>query len=121
MKIGQTGNRNPRVREHQKGLRGPPQVTEEREPLVDIIETDKEIRVVAEMPGVEKTDIKLQGTEDALDISVDVPQKRFHKEVQLPAKVKVKEASSTYKNGVLEVILPKFESVHSKGEPINIG
>jgi len=122
MKIGANGK--PEIQEFgniKKGLRGPPQVKEEREPLVDIIETDKEIHVVAELPGVEKSDIKLHGTEDALDISVDVPQKRFHKEVQLPAKVKVKEASSTYKNGVLEVILPKVESVPSRGEPINIG
>lgn len=122
MRIGPNGK--PEIQEFgniKKGLRGPPQVKEEREPLVDIIETDKEIRVVAELPGVEKSDITLHGTEDSLDISVDVPQKRFHKEVQLPAKVKVKEASSTYKNGVLEVILPKVESVPSRGEPINIG
>jgi HSP20 family molecular chaperone IbpA len=35
--------------------------------------------------------------------------------------VRVKEATSTYKNGVLEVVLPKVEPAKSKGEPINIG
>lgn len=122
MKIGPDGK--PDIQEFgniKKGLKGPPEVKEEREPLVDIVETEKEIRVVAELPGVEKTDIKLHGTDDSIDISVDKPQNKFYKEVQLPAKVKVREATSTYKNGVLEVILPKLEPSQSKGEPINIG
>ncbi|MCL4429360.1 MAG: Hsp20 family protein, partial [Chloroflexi bacterium] len=64
---------------------------------------------------------KLHGTEDSLEISVDTPQYKYYKEVELPAKVKVKEANSTYKNGVLEVVLPKAEaSGKPKGEPIDI-
>ncbi len=122
MKIGPDGK--PEIQEFgniKKGLKGPPEVKEEREPLVDIVETEKDVRVVAELPGVEKTDIKLHGTEDSIDISVDTPQNKYYKEVQLPAKVSVKDANSTYKNGVLEVILPKVEPSQSKGEPINIG
>ncbi len=122
MKIGPDGK--PEIQEFgniKKGLKGPPQVKEEREPLVDIVETEAEVRVVAELPGVEKTDIKLHGTEDSIDISVDTPQYKYYKEVQLPTKVRVKEAKSTYKNGVLEVVLPKAEQAKSKGEPIDIG
>jgi HSP20 family protein len=122
MKIGPDGK--PEIQEFgnlKKGLKGPPQIREEREPLVDIVDTDCEIRVVAELPGVEKSDIKLHGTEDSLEISVDTPQYKYYKEVELPAKVRVREASSTYKNGVLEVVLPKAESSKPKGEPINVG
>jgi HSP20 family protein len=122
MKIGPDGK--PDIQEFgniKKGLKGPPEVKEEREPLVDIVENENEIRVVAELPGVEKTDIKLHGTDSTIDISVDKPQNKFYKEVELPAKVRVKEATSTYKNGVLEVVLPKLEPSKSKGEPINIG
>jgi len=122
MKIGPDGK--PEIQEFgniKKGLKGPPEVKEEREPLVDIVETDTEVRVVAELPGVEKTDIKLHGTDDSIDISVDTAQNKYYKEVQLPAKVKVKEATSTYKNGVLEVVLPKQNPSESRGEPINIG
>jgi HSP20 family protein len=122
MKIGPDGK--PEIQEFgniKKGLKGPPEVKEEREPLVDIVETETEIRVVVELPGVEKTDIKLQGTEDSLDISVNTSQNKYYKEIQLPAKVRVKEAASTYKNGVLEVVLPKIEPSKSKGETINIG
>ena len=121
MKIGPDGK--PEIQEFgniKKGLKGPPEVKEEREPLVDIVENDKEVRIVAELPGVEKTDIKLRGTEDSIDISVDTPLYKYYKEVQLPAKVHVKKAASTYKNGVLEVVLPKLEPKETKGEPINI-
>jgi HSP20 family protein len=122
MKIGPNGK--PEIQEFgniKKSLKGLPQVKEEREPLVDVMETNSEIRVVAELPGVEKSDIKLHGTEDSLEIGVDTPHYKYGKEVTLPAKVKVKEAKSTYKNGVLEVVLPKVETSKPKGEPINIG
>jgi HSP20 family protein len=121
MKIGPEGK--PEIREFgniKKSLKGP-QVKEEREPLVDVVETDSEIRVVVELPGVEKSDIKLHGTEDSLEISVDTPQYKYYKEVTLPVKVRVKEAKSSYKNGVLEVVFPKAEvPKEPKGEPIDI-
>jgi len=122
MKIGSDGK--PEIQEFgniKKGLKGTPQVREEREPLVDIVETNDDIHVVVELPGVEKSDIKLHGTEDSLEIAVDSPQYKYYKEAQLPSKVRVKDATSTYKNGVLEVVLPKAESSKPKGEPINIG
>ena len=122
MKIGPDGK--PEIREFgniKKSLKDP-KVKEEREPLVDILETNGEVRVVAELPGVEKSDIKLHGTEDSLTISVNTPQSKYYKEVTLPTKVKVKEAKSSYKNGVLEVVLPKAEAPKKpEGEPIDIG
>jgi len=123
MKIGPDGK--PEIQEFgniKKGLKGTPQVKEEREPLVDIVDTNDEVHVVVELPGVEKTDIKLHGTEDSITISVDTQQQKYYKEVELPVKVRVKESKSTYKNGVLEVVLPKAESSPKpKGEPIDIG
>ena len=123
MKIGPDGK--PEIQEFgniKKSLKGTPQVKEEREPLVDIVETNEDVHVVVELPGVEKSDIKLHGTDDSLTISVDTPQYKYYKEVVLPVKVRVKEANSTYKNGVLEVVLPKAELANKpKGEPIDIG
>jgi HSP20 family protein len=120
MKIGPDGK--PEIRQFgniKNSLKGP-EVKNEREPLVDIVETAKEVRVVAELPGVEKTDIKLHGTDDSLTISVNTAQTKYYKEVELPVKVKVKEAKSSYKNGVLEVVFPKAETKEPEGEPINI-
>jgi HSP20 family protein len=122
MKIGPDGK--PEIRQFgniKKSLKGP-QVKNEREPLVDIVETNGEVRVVAELPGVEKSDIKLHGTDDSLTISVNTSQSKYYKEVTLPTEVKVKEAKSSYKNGVLEVVFPKAEAQKEpKGEPIDIG
>lgn len=101
---------------------GRPQVNikEQREPLVDVLETNGEVRVIAELPGVEKRDIKLHGNEDTLTISVDSPQRRYYKEVRMPVKVKPKQAKSTYKNGVLEITVNKQKKEKPKGESIEI-
>jgi len=120
MKIGPDGK--PQMREFgnvKPSLTGP-KVQEEREPLVDVIETNNEVHVVVELPGVDKKDIKLRGTEERLIISVDTPERKYFKDVALPAKVDVKGAKSEYKNGVLEVSLPKKEEKRVKGEPIDI-
>jgi len=95
-------------------------IREEREPLVDVMESNGEVKVIAELPGVEKKDIKLHGTETTLTISVDTPQRKYYKEVKLPVKVDPKKAKSSYKNGVLEVSLPKKKEEKPKGEPIKI-
>lgn len=96
-------------------------VKEEREPLVDVISTNNEVKVVAELPGVEKDDIKLYSTERTLSISVDTAQRKYFKEVDLSTEVNPKTAKSVYKNGVLEVTLTKAkEEKKPKGEPIKI-
>ena len=119
VKIGPDGK--PEIREfgNVKPSRFGPRVEEEREPLVDVIETDGEVHVVAELPGVEKNDVKLRGTENTLTISVDTPRRKYYKEVKLPAMVSTKDAKTEYKNGVLEVTLLKTNE-EKKGEPINI-
>jgi len=95
-------------------------VKEKREPLADVINTDGEVRVIVELPGVEKKDIKLSGTENKLTISVDTPEHKYFKEVELPAKVDSKKATSKYKNGVLDITVPKKKEEKPKGETINI-
>lgn len=114
--IREFGNVKPRTRMGRPRI----EVKEQREPLVDILEADGEVRVVVELPGVEKKDIKLYGTENSLTISVGTPQRKYYKEVQLLATVDPKQAKSTYKNGVLEIIMPKKKEEKPKGEQINI-
>jgi HSP20 family molecular chaperone IbpA len=84
-------------------------VKEQREALVDVFDKKDEVVVVAELPNVKREDIELHRTGDFLTISVNKPQQRNFKTVELPAKVSVEEAEINYKNGVLEVILPKIE------------
>ena len=73
IKIGPDGK--PEIREfgNVKPTCFGPTVKEEREPPVDIVETDNEVHVVAELRVLKRRDIKLHGTEDPLTISVDTP------------------------------------------------
>ena len=77
------------------------------EPLVDVIEEDNEIVVVVELPGVEKDQIKVRIKGRILTIHVENPERPYHKEIELPSKVKKNEASSYMRNGVLEVRFTK--------------
>jgi len=77
------------------------------EPLVDILEEDGEIIVVAELPGVDKDDIKVRIKGQQLTIEVTDPNKPYHKELELPSRVEKDEATSSIRNGVLEVRLKK--------------
>ncbi len=98
-----------------------PSVSDAREPLVDVMEQDKEIMVIAELPGVEKKDIDLSVVDgNLLEISVDTPQKRYHKTIELPAEVKEDTADATYNNGVLEVKLKRKKEKKTKGKRISI-
>jgi len=121
-KIREFGNVKPSLKPEAFGIPKPSlDVKEEREPLVDVITTNGEVKVIAELPGVEKEDIKLHGTEDSLTISVDTPKRKYFKEIPMPVRINPKGAKTVYKNGVLEVTVPKTEKKEKpKGEPIKI-
>jgi len=120
MSVGPDGK--PVIREFgnvQPSHRGP-KIREEREPLVDVMEEDKDVVIVAELPGVERDEINLHATEDHLTISVDTPERKYHKELTLPAMVDSKSAQASYKNGVLEVRLKKLVEKTVRGERLSV-
>ena len=82
------------------------EIQDKREPLVDVVRSDKDVRVIVEMPGVEKADISVAVNERAIVISVDKEERRYYKELDLPAAVDPQGAKSAYNNGVLELTLP---------------
>ena len=97
-----------------------PLVSDVREPLVDVMDGDEAIIVIAELPGVEKADICLEATGNVLEIKVDKPGKKFYKQVQLPADVRDDAVDATYNNGVLEVKLKKKQASKPKGRKIEV-
>ncbi|HDQ06743.1 MAG TPA: Hsp20/alpha crystallin family protein, partial [Candidatus Bathyarchaeota archaeon] len=121
-KIREFGNVKPSMDPEKCGINRPClDVKGEREPLVDIIDTNEEIKVIVELPGVEKEDIKLSGAEEQLTISVDTPQRKYFKEIEMPTTIDPKKARSSYKNGVLEVTVSKSgEKKKPSGEQIKI-
>ena len=86
-----------------KKTAGGPAVEEEREPITDVFDEKDEVRIYAEMPGVNEADIKLDLKEDILDISAQTGDRKYHKEILLPAKVQVGTLTSSYNNGILEI------------------
>jgi HSP20 family protein len=81
-------------------------IQDKREPLVDVVSSGKEVRVIAEMPGVKKEDINVTIDDQTMVISVDSGDRGYHKELELPGTVDPKGAKSTYNNGILEVTVP---------------
>ena len=79
-------------------------IQEQREPLIDIFEEKDTIKIYMELPGEDKDDIKLNLTEN----QAEVKGKNFYKVIELPTQnIDMDKASSTYKNGVLQLTIPK--------------
>lgn len=84
------------------------EVKTETEPLIDILEHDKEITIVAQLPGAKKEDIRVHVAETQTTISADIQEHTYCKKLQLPAIVDPKSTMTSYKNGVLQIRLQKM-------------
>ena len=122
VRVGPDGK--PHIQEFgNKPLRAPSgesQISEEREPLTDVIEGDKIVAVTVEIPGVDKEDIDLEVMEDSLEINVDRPGRKYHKLLDLPCGVNPSTTKATYKNGVLDVEIQRKEKKTRKGFKVDI-
>ncbi|MBU1197330.1 Hsp20/alpha crystallin family protein [Candidatus Micrarchaeota archaeon] len=74
-----------------------------REPLIDIIEGDQDLVVIAELPGAGKEDIHLNASAHSLTIHAFFHQKQFHRKIELPCEIVSKSAKAKHNNGVLEI------------------
>ena len=111
--IREFGNMKPRL---ESKVSYPLGVQDRREPLVDVIEDNNSIKVLAELPGVEKNDIKIYATTRGLSISVDNMDRRYYKELEFNDEIDRLSAKSSYRNGVLEVCFKK--KLEDNGTPI---
>jgi len=84
------------------------------EPLIDFLEEEKTLVVLAQLPGISKDDIDLRVTDTCLTLSVDSEDFEWYDELKLPTKVNPKSARASYKNGVLEVKIEKSKKMDSK-------
>lgn len=79
----------------------------EMEPLTDVIEGEKDVRVLAELPGVEREDIKIEVKPTDVVINVDTATRKYLKDIKLPCVVRTDDVKTTHKNGILEIIISK--------------
>ena len=98
-----------------------PQITPEREPLVEVNVYDKEVKVVLEMPGLSKEHIKIQAYKNSVEISSNHPQRKYQV-IDIPRVADIETIRSTYKNGILEIVFKKKEKLkrNNKGREIRI-
>ena len=93
------------VREEAKG----PVVDDVREPMVDTFDEGEFIRVLAEMPGINESDIKYEVKGDILIISGETGDRKYYKELLLPAPVDETKTSYSNRNGIVEIKLWKVK------------
>lgn len=110
-----------------------------REPLIDIVDKGNELRVVAELPGVEKKEIELDVNDQIISIkaksSFETKESKekegyfyhergtssFFRSIPLPVQILPEKAVAEFKNSILTISLPKkFTAAKPKGRKIEV-
>jgi HSP20 family protein len=93
-----------------------------REPFVDVLVDDKEkvLKLVAEMPGVEKKDIKIVVEGRTVNLDAEHGEKKYHAKVPIRQKVEEDSVKATYANGILEVRFNLKEEEKPKGRTVEV-
>lgn len=105
-------------------------------PSVDVRENDKEVTIKAELPGVDEKDVEVTVTNDSVTIRGEKKEEKedkdknyyymertygsFHRVIPLAAEVESNKAEARFKNGVMEIKIPKNQVRQYKGIKIPI-
>lgn len=105
-------------------------------PSIEMYDRKTEIVVKVELPGVSKEDIDLSITKDTLTVKGEVKREEevkeedyytnertygsFARTISLPVEVDSEKAKATFKNGILELVIPKREEAKPKEIKIEV-
>jgi HSP20 family protein len=105
-------------------------------PQIDMVETDKEVRLTAELPGMESKDVEVTFSQGVLHLKGEKRARHeekgtdfhrtecrygaFERAIQLPVDIDADKAKATFKSGVLTVTLPKTAEAQSSRKRIPI-
>lgn len=106
------------------------------QPKVNIVDSEKEITVSVEIPGMDEKDIDLSLTKDSLTIKGEKKEEKeekgknyhrmersygsFSRTLPLPVEINTEKAEASYKQGVLTILLPKTEKAVKETKKIPI-
>ncbi|MDR7418913.1 MAG: Hsp20/alpha crystallin family protein [Armatimonadota bacterium] len=106
------------------------------QPAVEISETDNEVTVRAELPGIDPKNVEVAVTGDTLTIKGEAKAEQedkgrnyyrrelrygmFQRAISLPTEVKGDETKATFRHGILEVRIPKSERVRPKTIKVDV-
>jgi HSP20 family protein len=109
---------------------------EEVSPSMDIFEEDGNVVVKAELPGMKKEDIEVTVTDHTMRISGEKKREEkvekkdyyweecsygsFSRSIQLPSEVQTEKVEAKFKDGILEVKIPKTEEAKSKEKKVKV-
>ncbi|MEM3827052.1 MAG: Hsp20/alpha crystallin family protein [Candidatus Micrarchaeaceae archaeon] len=104
-----------------------------RTPRIDMIDRGNELVIKADLPGVDKNDIKVNVYKESVTVSAQASKEReetgknyyyserassgYYRRIPLPVAVEPKKAKATFKEGMLEMVLPKAVG---EGEEIKV-
>lgn len=107
------------------------------QPAVEVFDTDHDIVVRAELPGIDPKDVEITVTADVLTIKGQAKQMEeergknyfrrelrygaFSRSLALPGGVQGDQAKATYRNGILEIRVPKSEKAKPKTVKVDLG
>jgi len=135
--FGLTRLRDEMDRMFEEAFRGFPLREEEglRVPSVDLSEDENEVKLTAELPGVDKDHLQVEVLPEAVSIKGEIRKEEekkgrgyirrerrmgyFERTVPLPAEVKPGESKATFKDGLLSITLPKSEEAR-KRHPVRV-
>ena len=105
-------------------------------PTVEVFETDNDVMVRAELPGIDPKNVEITVTQDTLTLKGEAKVDRedkvrnyyrrelrygsFLRSIQLPSDVKGDQATASYKNGILEIRVPKSERAKPKSVKVEV-
>jgi len=117
-----------------RGRAAGPVVT--RAPLIDLVDEGDKFRIVADIPGIDKEDLDVRVTEDTVIIRAESRADReergrnyylrergstsYYRVITLPEPVVPEKAEASYKNGILEIVLPKRAPERNEGEGFRV-
>jgi HSP20 family protein len=104
-------------------------------PALDVLESDNELVVVAELPGVKKEEVKVQINDGVLTISGERKERgaseesrwhraetesgAFSRSLELPVAVNASAVSAELKDGILRIVIPKAEEARPREIRVN--
>lgn len=105
-------------------------------PRLDVTETDKELKIKAELPGMDEKDVEVAVTHDTLTIRGEKKEEQeekngtyyrmersfgsFTRSIPLPREVEQDKVSAAFKRGILTITLPKSARAEERSKKIPV-
>ena len=123
VRIGPDGK--PHVREFgniRPSAKGLVEQTGVRAPLVDTALDEKQntLKITAEMPGVNKEDVKIDVSDKYVSIHAEKGEKKYHADIPVDVELDDASAKATYSNGILELKIKLKQAQKSKGKEVRV-